>query len=114
MMSMPDGCTSAGNSLRQSLRSGHPACTAHDMEESIQVSKTSVSGANSVPRHLGHSFNLGFSVFGSIGTQLSSAKITSLHFLQYQTGMGVPHTLCRLITQSQSKERAQSINRVFM
>src|SRR4030042_6916621 len=111
---MPEGCTSAGKSFRQSLLAGHPACTAQEIEESIQVSKTSVSPMNSLPPHFGHLVILGFSIFGSIGTQLSSARMISPHSLQYHTGIGVAKTRWRLITQSQSSERAQSVKRVFM
>src|SRR4030065_2159655 len=114
MMSMPEGCTSAGKRLRQSLLSGHPACTAHEIEESIHVSKTSISPMNSLPPHFGHIVILGFSIFGSIGTQLSSARIISPHPLQYHMGIGVAKTRWRLITQSQSSDRAQSTRRVFM
>ena len=113
-MSMPEGCKSAGNSLLQSSRSGQPACTAHEMEESIHVSKTSRSGINSRLPHFGHLSILGFSSFGSIGTHSSFATIISPQFLQYHMGIGVPNTRWRLITQSQSRERAQSTKRVFM
>src|SRR5665647_268499 len=114
MMSVPDGCMLAGYKCFQSALSGQPAWTAQVIEESIQVSKTSVSPINSVPPHLGHFSIRGFSILGSIGTQLSCAMITSPQLLQYQTGIGVANSLWRLTTQSQSKARVQSIKRFFM
>src|SRR5512136_802016 len=114
MMSVPDGCMLAGNSLCQSLRSGQPAWTAQVIELSIHVSNTSRSPANSLPPQFGHSLMRGLSSFGSTGTHDSSANTSSPHCLQYQTGIGVANTRCLLMTQSQSSDLAQSVRRVFM
>ncbi len=114
MMSYPEGCTSAGYSLCQSLRSGQPAWTAHVMEESNHVSNTSVSGVNVLEPHFGHFSIFGASILGSMGAQSASARIVSPHFLQYHMGIGVAKILWREITQSQSKDLAQSIIRFFM
>src|SRR3989338_1579871 len=61
-------------------------------EEVAQVSKTSFSPTNSFEPHL-HFFS-GLSTRGSTGSCFSSATIISLHFLQYQTGIGMPKCLC--------------------
>src|SRR5208282_3524311 len=114
MMSVPEGCMLAGNWCFQSARSGQPAWTAQVIEESIHVSKTSISPLNSVPPHLGHLSIRGFSILGSIGTQLSWATMTSPQLLQYHTGIGVANNLWRLTTQSQSSARVQSMRRFFM
>ncbi len=111
-MSYPLGWRSAGNSLENnSISSGQPAWTAHVIEESIQVSITSVSPLNLLPPHFGHLSIFGGSVLGSIGSQSSSATIVWPQFSQYQTGMGVANILCLDITQSQSNDLTQSIRR---
>ncbi len=78
------------------------------------MSSTSVSGVKILEAHFGHFSILGFSVLGSMGTHSDSARIISSHFLQYQMGIGVAKILCREITQSQSRDSAQSIMRFFM
>src|SRR3989337_3421037 len=84
------------------------------MDESNHVSSTSVSEINSDELHFGHLSIFGGCVRGSIGTQSSSARIVSLHFLQYHMGIGVAKTRCLEMTQSQSSDLAQSIRRVLM
>jgi len=113
-MSVPDGCTSAGKRCFQSSLSGQPAWTAQLMEESNHVSRTSVSGMKPLLPHFGHFSVFGGSFLGSIGSQVSSARIISSHFLQCHMGIGVAKTLWRLMTQSQSRDVAQSIRRFFM
>src|SRR5512136_3039766 len=107
-MSRPLGCRSAGKSLSKEMLSGHPAWTAHVIEESIQVSMTSFSPSNSVEPHFGHLQSLGFSDLGSTGSQSRLATRVSPHFLQIHAGIGVPNILCLEITQSQSSDVAQS------
>ena len=54
-----------------------------------------------------------FPVWGQLAP-ISSARMSSPQLLQYQTGIGVANSRCRLITQSQSSAFAQSIRRFFM
>ncbi len=93
--------------------SGHPAWTAQVIEESIQVSITSLSPLNSFEPHWGHLLIRGFSNRGSTGIQLSSASIILSHFLQYQIGIGVAKIRCLDITQSQSRDVAQFMSLFF-
>src|SRR5216117_337585 len=111
-MSSPLGWRSAGNSFtNRALSEGHPAWTAALIDESIQVSNTSVSPFKSLDPHLGHFSRGGGSLLGSDGRWFSSATSVSPHFLQYHTGIGVPKTRCLDTTQSQSKDWVQSIRR---
>src|SRR5215831_11144608 len=81
------------------------------MDESIQVSSTSDSPLKSFEPHFGQWVNDGPWVLGSTGNSLSLGVITWLHFVQCQSGMGVAKTRCLEITQSQSRESAQSNRR---
>src|SRR6266702_5950743 len=111
-MSSPLGWRSAGNSFaNRALLDGHTACTAALIEESIQVSNTSVSPFKSLDPHLGHFSRGGGSLLGSDGRWFSSATSVSPHFLQYHMGIGVPKIRCLDTTQSQSKDWVQSIRR---
>src|SRR3989338_11045432 len=74
-------------------------------EEVAQVSKTSFSGINSLLPQL--HLLLGLSTKGSTGSCFSSAIVISLHFLQYQTGIGTPKCLCLEIFQSHLNPRIQ-------
>src|SRR6266496_1281185 len=81
------------------------------MDESIHVSSTSVSPRSSRLPHLGHFSSGGLSLRGSTGRLFSSGMIVDSHLVQYQTGMGVAKILCLEITQSQSRDSAQSMSR---
>src|SRR6267143_588668 len=83
------------------------------MEESIHVSRTSVSPRSSRLPQLGHFSSGGLSLRGSTGRLFSSGMIVDSHFVQYQTGIGVAKILCLEITQSQSRDSAQSMSRCF-
>src|SRR5437763_1764420 len=66
-MSSPLGWRSAGNSFtNRALSEGHPAWTAALIDESIQVSNTSVSPFKSLDPHLGHFSRGGGSLLGSL------------------------------------------------
>src|SRR5713226_8459725 len=111
-MSSPFGCKLAGKSCpNKSVLPGHPAWIAAVMDESIQVSSTSFSPRNSRLPHLGQVSSGGLSFLGSTGSFPSSGIIVVSHFAQYHTGIGVANILCREITQSHSRDSAQSISR---
>src|SRR3989338_8413479 len=74
-------------------------------EEVAHVSRTSFSGSNSSEPHL-HLCS-GLSTRGSTGSCFSSAKLASLHFLQYQTGIGIPKCLCLEMFQSHFSPKIQ-------
>src|SRR5712692_2615784 len=113
-MSSPFGCKLAGKSCpNKSVLLGHPAWMAAVIDESIQVSSTSFSPRNSRLPHLGHGSSGGLSFLGSTGRFSSSGKIIASHLAQYHTGMGVANILCLEITQSQSRDSAQSTSRCF-
>src|SRR5665647_2897789 len=99
-MSCPWGRIWAGKNGGVPLPS-HPVTLRTDMEESIQVSRTSTSPVNSLlPHFLQGCF--GDSRVGSTGRSFSSGSTKSPHFLQNQTGIGVAKILCREIHQSHS------------
>src|SRR6266705_1218789 len=81
------------------------------MDESIHVSSTSVSPLTSRLPHLEHFSCGGLSLRGSTGRLFSSGKTVASQFVQYQTGIGVAKILCLEITQSQSRDSAQSMSR---
>src|SRR6266571_2322002 len=111
-MSSPLGCRSAGKSCPNRFDLlGQPAWIAAVMDESIQVSRTSFSPRNSRPPHLGQVFSGNLSFLGSTGRSPSSGMIVDSHFVQYHTGIGVAKILCLEITQSQSRDSAQSMSR---
>src|SRR5664280_446411 len=98
MISCPCGRICAGR--RSSCSLSQPVTCNAVIEESIQVSRTSVSGSNSVEPQIQAFF--GAASFGSIGSQLSSEIMTSPHCLQYQIGIGVAKILCLEMHQSHS------------
>src|SRR5206468_4383714 len=81
------------------------------MDESIHVSSTSVSPRSSRLPHLEHFSSGGLSLRGSTGKLSASGMMVDSHFVQYQTGIGVAKILCLEITQSQSRDSAQSTSR---
>src|SRR3989338_11428029 len=67
-------------------------------DDVVHVSNTSFSPINSFEPHL--HFLSGLSTRGSAGSCFSSATVISLHFLQYQTGIGTPKWRCLEMFQS--------------
>ncbi|OQB38017.1 MAG: hypothetical protein BWY05_00584 [Euryarchaeota archaeon ADurb.Bin165] len=101
MMSCPCGLICAGKSGGTLSFPSQPVTCITDMDESIHVSRTSVSGTNSELPHFGQEC-FGTSTVGSIGSSSSSGRITSPQSLHNQTGIGVAKILCLEMHQSHS------------
>src|SRR3989338_8393754 len=80
------------------LSSNNSSAMSGVNDDVAHVSSTSFSPINSFEPHL-HLCN-GLSTKGSTGNCFSSATAVSLHFLQYQTGIGIPKCLCLDMFQS--------------
>ncbi len=99
-MSWPCGRIWAGKIFGIPLPS-HPVTLSTEMDESIHVSSTSSSPANSVLPHVLQGWS-GFASVGSTGRSFSSGTAICPHFLQNQTGIGVAKIRCREMHQSHS------------
>src|SRR3989338_11492419 len=80
------------------LSSNNSSAMSGVNDDVAHVSSTSFSPINSFEPHL-HLCN-GLSTKGSTGSCFSSATTILLHFLQYQTGIGIPKCLCLDMFQS--------------
>src|SRR5271157_6009375 len=84
----------------------HLAFISGVRDDVAQVSSTSVSGSNSMPPHFAH-VPSGLLMSGSTGRSSSMANLGSPHFLQYQTGNGMPKYLCLEMLQSHFRPLTQ-------
>src|SRR3989338_4231850 len=99
MMSCAWGRKLIGNSFLYIFLSLNNSIAISGVKDEVaHVSRTSFSPINSLEPHL--HFRNGLSTNGSTGNCFSSAAMIALHFLQYQTGIGIPKYLCLDMFQS--------------
>src|SRR3989338_640269 len=97
-MSCACGLKLIGNNFLCSALSNSSIAMSGVKDEVAHVSRTSFSGIKSSEPQL-HLCS-GLSASGSTGNWDSSAIMDSPHFLQYQTGIGMPKCLCLEMFQS--------------
>ncbi len=107
MMSWPCGRICAGKYGGLAAEPSQPVTFMTEIDESIQVSRTSVSPSNSVEPQRGHGPN-GLSTVGSMGRSASSGRSISPQAVQNQTGIGVAKIRWREMHQSHSIFPTQS------